>query len=96
MTAGRVAALAGAAGGGWRRPSWRRWRLACPVLFPPHPPTHHHHRVRHGPSWPQGRTGRTHAGHTGRLVDMRRTGVEDEIEVALAIARLLVDQTCAR
>ena len=92
MAAGRVAALAGAAGGGGRAGGGGGWRAPC---FPPPPPPHHH-RIRHGPSWPQGRTGRRHAGHAGRLVDMRRTGVEDEIEVALAIARLLVDQTCAR
>ena len=41
---------------------------------------------------PDHRPARTHA----RLVHMPRTGVEDEVQVALAVARLLVDQTCAR
>ena len=38
---------------------------------------------------------RANTGPAGRLVHMPRTGVEDEVEVALAVARLLVDQTCA-
>jgi hypothetical protein len=83
-----VAAVAGVVdGGGGRAGGGGQCAPCCPP-----PTTTTSTGTRTGIGLPDHRPARTHA----RLVHMPRTGVEDEVQVALAVARLLVDQTCAR
>ena len=81
---GRVGGSLGRADG------WRR-RPVRPIIPPPTGTG-----TGTGTGLPGCLAARTHAGPAGRLVHMPRAGVEDEVEVPLAVARLLVDQTCAR
>eukprot|EP00964_Phaeocystis_antarctica_P090174 scaffold57667_cov58-Phaeocystis_antarctica.AAC.1 len=74
--------------GGWQPwPGWVGAAAGAPSATSPPAPA----PAPAAASLPAGPT----QGPAGRLVHMPRTGVEDEVEVALAVARLLVDQTCA-